>query len=437
MSTFFASGTPETHGAALTHYKSVLSSLQNPSPPVWHASVANLALLSRAVGEIAARGGSGIEVVVPAVDLSDEQTEIADEGIYVETFARLLRKGPPGFSLRLVMPSGRPYVMPPPSLDISTHDLCGLKCVMCGNRAQRADPERMTPEQIRALLREAAQWGIRRIALTGAGEPFRDPCLLTHMALTQEHGQLVTVTTNGLPVTDTLASQVAGMHASLSVSIHGATASTHEAITGVPGSSAGAWRAIERLVAARDRLGMKGRFSVNVSTVIQRANIGEVSALVSRSLAMGCDGHNTQPINLQHGRFDADGITRTDDETLVKQLWPQPEQGPALDDLFEQLIDFQRTRGHLRTPPERLALFRRYFADPSREALGVSCRVGESFLGVDHRGNIKPCYRLPWRLGDARLKSVRRLWNSRAYASVRGLVDACPLTCMNNCFFRR
>jgi len=433
---FFAPGTPEGPGASLGHYKAVLATAAPGQRPTWHASVANLGLLSRAVTELAARGGTSLEVVVPAEDRSDDETEIVDEAIFVETFTRLRRKGPAGFDLRLRLSTGRPYFLPPPSLDVSTNDLCGLKCVMCNNRAPRRDPDRMSPADVQGLIREAAAWGIRRVALTGAGEPFRDPDLLAHLDLCQSLGLLATVTTNGLPVTEALAERLAPMHASLSVSIHGATDATHEAITGVPGAGVGAWRAIDRLVAARDRLGTRGRFSVNVSTVIQRANVHEVAALVERSRAAGCDGHNLQPLNLQHGRFTADGVTRTDDTALAAQLWPTADQGPALDALFEHLVAFRRAHGHVRTSEERLRLFRRYFADPSREALGTSCSVGSGFLGVDHRGNLKPCYRLPWKLGDARLRSVRRFWNSRAYARVREAVDACPLTCMNNCFFR-
>ena len=65
-----------------------------------------------------------------------------------------------------------------------------------------------------------------------------------------------------------------------------------------------------------------------------------------------------------------------------------------------------------------------------------STEINEAFLAVDHKGQIKPCYRLPWSHGDARLASVRALWNSQAYARTRAQVDACPLTCLNNCFFR-
>ena len=41
-----------------------------------------------------------------------------------------------------------------------------------------------------------------------------------------------------------------------------------------------------------------------------------------------------------------------------------------------------------------------------------------------------------WHKGDARLVSLRGLWNSLAYARTRAMIDSCPLTCMNNCLFR-
>src|SRR6185295_12917076 len=101
--------------------------------------------------------------------------------------------------LPLVMSNGRPYLLPPPALDISTNDLCGLECNMCGNRAKSRDPETISPDDVRALIREAAEWGIRRVALTGAGEPFRDPSMLGHIRFANELGHLVTITTNGFP----------------------------------------------------------------------------------------------------------------------------------------------------------------------------------------------------------------------------------------------
>ena len=121
----------------------------------------------------------------------------------------------------------------------------------------------------------------------------------------------------------------------------------------------------------------------------------------------------------------------------MASLWPTRKDRDALAAMFEELRALRAEYGSfVHASVERLDLLRRYFDDSSREALDVACRVGEAFLAVDHRGQIKPCYRLPWSHGDARVTSVQALWNSKAYAETRQKIDACPLTCMNNCFFR-
>lgn len=248
-------------------------------------------------------------------------------------------------------------------------------------------------------------------------------------------GHLVTVTSNGFPISDAIARELATGVVSISISIHGASDATHQAITGVAKAGDNAWRAIRRLVAARDRQ-PRSKLCVNVSTVIQRANLAEMPALVRRAIDERVDGVNLQPVNLQHGSFTDDGaIRRRDDVALLATLWPR--DGELLDRVFAELASLSaRHPKVVHATSERLALMRAYFRDSSRAALGTSCRVGEAFLAVDHRGHIKPCYRLPWSHGDARGRSLRALWNSAAYGRTRDDIDRCPLTCLNNCFFR-
>jgi MoaA/NifB/PqqE/SkfB family radical SAM enzyme len=433
----FREGTPEAPGEALAAYRAALGAARSGGVLVWHVDPANLGLLSRAVAELEGEGGSALSVILRADDRAPDCTIVAHEGELVPTLRRLRDKAPPGLAVSLVMSNKRPYMLPPPALDISTNDLCGLQCVMCKNRVTRRDPHAMSPEDVRALMAEAAAWGIRRVALTGAGEPFRDPEMLDYIRGANDLGHLCTITTNGFPISEKVAAELALRTASISVSVHGATEATHDAIVGVPTAGDHAFRAIRRMVAAREALGGRSKLSVNVSTVIQRANVGEIAALVRRARDEGCDGINVQPVNLQHGSIDGDRIVRRDDVMLMASLWPTRAQAEDLDRLIEELGELKQRWGRfLHASTERLALFRRYFRDPSRGALSVACRVGEAFLAVDHRGEIKPCYRLPWSHGDARLVSVRALWNSEAYARTRALIDACPLTCMNNCFFR-
>jgi MoaA/NifB/PqqE/SkfB family radical SAM enzyme len=434
MTTLFEHGTPDEPGAALAAFARYQRDAVLPGMDAaalrWYVDPGNLGLLSRALREPAPRR---VEAVLRADDVADDQTHVAHECELVPTLRRLHTE----LGLALVMSNGRPYLLPPPALDISTNDLCGLECNMCGNRAKQRDPHTMSPDQVRALIAEAAAWGIRRVALTGAGEPFRDKQMLGHIRHANELGHLVTITSNGFPISEPVAEELAARVVSISISIHGASDAMHEQITGIPRAGDNAWRAIRRMVRARDaRPGSK--LSVNISTVIQRANFAEIPALVRRARAEGVDGINIQPVNLQHGSFRDDRIIRRDDVALMATLWPARAQRAALDAMFDELEALKRELGKLiHASPERLALIRRYFHDSSRESLGVACRVGEAFLAVDHRGQIKPCYRLPWSHGDARITSVRALWNSRAYLRTRAQVDACPLTCLNNCFFRK
>ncbi|MEO8699340.1 MAG: radical SAM protein [Kofleriaceae bacterium] len=427
MIQLFENGTPEEPGAALALYRATPATERLR----WYVDPGNIGLLSRAIRE---QTPDRFEVVLAADDVAPDQTHVAHETHLVPTLRRLHTE----HGIRLVMSNGRPYMLPPPALDISTNDLCGLECNMCGNRAKQRDPDTITPEQVRELIAQAAAWGIRRVALTGAGEPFRDKNMLEHIRYANELGHLVTITSNGFPISEKIAEELATRMVSVSISIHGATDEMHEQITGINKAGDNAWRAIRRMVAAREaRPGSK--LSVNISTVIQRLNFAEIPALVRRAHAERIDGINIQPINLQHGGFrDDDTIIRRDDITLMAKLWPTRDQHAALDLMFDELEAQKRELGKfVHSSLERIELMRRYFRDSSRDALGLACRVGEAFLAVDHRGQIKPCYRLPWSHGDARITNVRALWNSAAYAKTRAHVDACPLTCMNNCFFRK
>jgi len=412
-------------------------------PLVWHIDPTNMGLLADIVRERSPSGRASrtpgasrttdsatITAVLRAVDEAPDRTVVADEATLVPTLRRLRELG-----VALQLSTGRPYVLPPPAVDISTNDLCGLACVMCKNRAPTRDPRTMAPTHVRAIFTEVAAWGVTRIALTGAGEPFRDPEMLAYIAEASALGLRVNVTTNGFPVSKALATELARHTVSVSVSVHGLTPAVHEAIVGVPKSSANALRAVRRLIAARDA--RPSKLLVNVSTVVQRQNITEVAPLARWAKEVGCNGFNVQPVNLQHGAIEGERISRRDDVQLLSTLWPLRKDAALLRTMSADLAAIGKLHPRfLNVSEERLELFQRYFHSSSREALGVSCRVGETFLAVDHRGAIKPCYRLPWSRGDAREVSLRMVWNSAVYGETRKMITACPLTCMNNCFSR-
>jgi MoaA/NifB/PqqE/SkfB family radical SAM enzyme len=428
----FAEGTPADAAEALAAARAALATGRDLS---FHVDPENVGLLPRVLRErlptSCADRAPVVTAVLRAVDEAPDRTLVAHEGTLAPALRRLHAEGLP-----LRLSTGRPYVLPPPALDISTNDLCGLECVMCKNRAPRRDPLSMSPADVRALFAQAAEWGVPKVALTGAGEPFRDPEMLAYVRDANALGLRVALTSNGFPISEAIAAELAAGMVSVSISIHGATTATHDAIVGVPKAADNAFRAVKRLLAARDA--GRSKLTINISTVIQRANIGEIAALARWAREAGCNGFNIQPVNLQHGSIDGERIKRRDDVQLLATLWPTPADADALAVMARELAEIRREHPRfLNTTEERLELFQRYFEDSSRAALAVTCKVGENFLAIDHRGSIKPCYRLPWSHGDARLVDVRALWNSEAYARTRAMIEACPLTCMNNCFFRR
>ena len=195
MTTLFEGGTPDEPGLALAAYQRA----REAGPELrWHVDPGNLGLLSRAVRELSAPPSADaddlrskklpssprtLEVIVRADDIAEDETMVAHEGDLAPTLRRL--RGILPFAL--TMTNGRPYTLPPPALDITTNDLCGLACNMCGNRATSRDPHTISAADVDTLIEEAAAWGVRRVALTGAGEPFRDPAMLGHI----RHGEVI------------------------------------------------------------------------------------------------------------------------------------------------------------------------------------------------------------------------------------------------------
>ena len=160
---------------------------------------------------------------------------------------------------------------------------CNLRCVHCylGDQAEqhRRQPRELAAAAVRAALTEWAEAGCLYLTLTG-GEPLLRPDFPEIYRHARELGLVVTVFTNGTLVTD----EIAGLFRAwpprkVEISLYGATAATHDAITGAPGSHARAWAGIRRLQAAGVRVALK--------TVLMKSHCGERAELERQAAACG------------------------------------------------------------------------------------------------------------------------------------------------------
>jgi MoaA/NifB/PqqE/SkfB family radical SAM enzyme len=152
---------------------------------------------------------------------------------------------------------------------------CNLYCQMCyvchsaGDVARRA--KELSASAWLTLARDAVDNGMVFLLLTG-GEVFLRPDFFEIYTPLTRLGLVLTLFTNGTLITDAIAQRLAQAPPSRTeITLYGATATTYEVVTGVPGSYARCCAGIEALIKHRVPLGLK--------TTITRQNVGELEAM--------------------------------------------------------------------------------------------------------------------------------------------------------------
>jgi SynChlorMet cassette radical SAM/SPASM protein ScmF len=128
-------------------------------------------------------------------------------------------------------------------------------------------------------IREAVPLGLRGVKLTG-GEPLLHPRFLRLLEIVRRESLRLVVETNGLLCTPEIANEIArSPDRSVSVSIDGANAATHDGIRGVPGSFDAALRAVGHLASAGIR--------PQVIFTVMAANVAQADAVVTMAEGAG------------------------------------------------------------------------------------------------------------------------------------------------------
>jgi radical SAM protein with 4Fe4S-binding SPASM domain len=264
---------------------------------------------------------------------------------------------------------------------------CPLRCVHCYNNLALADHdasgnELSTAEHLR-VLDELVEAGCSWLHLTG-GEVLARADFLDIYLHAKRSGLLVTLFSNGTLVTPQVADVLAEWRPfSVEITLHGATRSTYERVTRVPGSFDRCLRGI-RLLAER-------RLPLKLKTVCLTVNVHEVwdiKRLAEEELGV--------PF-----AFDALVNPRLDCSQSPLGVRLLPEQVVALD-----LAD-PRRREELRSLGERSM---RVFGALEGNRL-YRCGAGAHSLAVDPEGRMGLCV-LAWPSSpyDLRHGSVREGW---------------------------
>jgi radical SAM protein with 4Fe4S-binding SPASM domain len=274
---------------------------------------------------------------------------------------------------------------------------CNNRCPGCGNVfTHNRMPQSLSAaqwEQILTVLRPH----IHRLKLTG-GEPTLHPEFEAIVTTLRELDIPFALFTNARwcdPARLVAFLQTVPQCRGLLISLHGATATSHDAFTGVPGSFAETCANIRRAVAAR--------LNVTTSTVITSSNWYEVEDIVRLS----------QKLDANHAVFN---------RYLGKPL-PQIEPDEGQLHQAVEAIDSLRHRGDQ-------VKFGNCIPQCFHPSSSTGCLAGVAYCTVDPWGNLRPCNHAPLICGNLLEQSIEEIWHGEAMNRWRGMIAEQCLHCL-------
>ncbi len=238
---------------------------------------------------------------------------------------------------------------------------CNLGCLHCYARERQPDAAgaEMGTGQWLKVISDIKDAGCLYLLLTG-GEPLLREDFSEIYTFAKRNGFLVTLFTNGTLVTAEIATLLRQLPPRLvEICLYGASAKTHDRVTGVPGSFARARQGIETLIGQGIHVGLK--------SVLMTLNLDEFPAIEDLAKSYGVKF-----------RLDAAIFPTLDGDCRPTDLRVTPEQAVA-----REFSD-----------PGRVSDWRefldRFQASPGGEKMYV-CGAGKTTFHIDPRGWLYPC----------------------------------------------
>ncbi len=260
---------------------------------------------------------------------------------------------------------------------------CNLDCSFCYNDLD-AQGTPLTLEQYFHALEDLAAMNVMELTLTG-GEPLAHPQFFQIGAKAKELGFVVRIKSNGHALREDMVQRIQKEidPFMIEVSLHGATADTHDRQTRVPGSFA-------RLIAnikTMTRLGMRLR----VNSTMTRWNVDELEEMHTLCDSLGVT-LRMDPDVKPRDNGDQDPLDLLVNEAGLKKLEAlRQKRSQAMSALDEQT-------------PQQIEPTKNVSSDKH-------CGAGSNGLCIDPFGNVLPCVQWRHSVGSLHDRRIAEIWN--------------------------
>ncbi len=279
--------------------------------------------------------------------------------------------------------------------------VCNLKCRQCYSSSGKPLPDEMTITEVLATLKELARMKVFYIYFLG-GEPFMRKNFLEILGYCQSLGLEVMINTNGWFVTKQIASELAQLGVRhVRVSIDGATAQTHDAIRGVPGSFNRATAAVTALKSAEIPI-------VGVSPTMMSTNCHEAEALIGLAHNLGAD-------EIQLVQVCAVGRGQKSDTISSSQALELKDTISRKSAEIGNDLSITGSEGVWEKPFARCVLEEKVFPGM------MGCGAGRTCLAIAPNGKVRACLLFQHEVGDLKTADFQQIWMGENYPRMQGL----------------
>ena len=285
----------------------------------------------------------------------------------------------------------RPLTAGPYMAELDITYQCNCRCRMC-QRWKDGRTNELSLEEYQQLAKVLHEMGSHQISIAG-GEPLLREDVFPIIKSFSARGMSVNLCTNGL-LLEKYKDQISdsGM-TSVTVSLDGASATTHDDMRGMPGSLEQIEAGIQRLL----KYPRSTRPILRVRMTISNKNANEIRAFYQKWHQV-VDDVLLQPVHHCHDAFYT-GMEETDlyldPQVIAEQIADTPL---AKNGYMNRLIESLKSCG----------------AFPHHQ-----CYAGVMMARIDPWGNVYPCLEQHSRVGSIREKDFKTIWNSEVLSQER------------------
>jgi MoaA/NifB/PqqE/SkfB family radical SAM enzyme len=311
----------------------------------------------------------------------------------------------------------------PRSIILDLTHRCNLNCVICDIRKDK-DQTPLKTDEVKRILKEAKQLGIKNFALSG-GEPLLREDIFQILDYCRKLSYPVGVLTNGVVLDDDnffekIKPYIIQGLVTLCISFDSLKPSLHDEIRGYSGAHAKTLRVLMKLSRLKD---IHPDVRVMVISIIMDRNLEEFLELLYFLKSLKVDQIQIQPI-LDNNLF----LHQRDS---VSRYWVSSKRLSLLEKTISDIIIFKRQNPLLLINSEHnLELIKKYYRR-ELSAQDVNCGRGIRDMLISNNGEVTTCFDS---LGNVREAPLIKIWSSPMRITVQDKVRKCATPCLLPCF---